>query len=376
MRRTLWTLFVVCLGCGADPMGQVPQGTDRSVNPGIPPVTEPSFTRDNPCVDDAPAAVDALEREGAPLAVWSGPSSTEGVMSWPRYTGTAENGFGLNNHVQSIVRLRAAPTVVVSGSNVADGIGELFVAELPSRTGQDRWGSNLAAGEPAPDDALALRIAVDADLWHAGGMSTLGNLLAVGIEGNGSVVDFYDVTDPMEPVRLDVRIERDQGSAAVALARLEDDRIVAIVRDGTTLDFYLSKSGDIEDGFETGFERWDNDGPGFDGINNLQNHHLLQQCDGRLFLLTANNSALVAPTFPGDDDVYLFEVLNVAGTPDLVPVLSKNLSCDGGSNCNFDAGSSAYVTDDRELLYYGVRHFRDVESSDTLLRMAEFAAAQ
>ena len=371
MQRAVWVVLAMCWGCGTGTGGD--QGS-RSLEPMLPPTEDPPiFQERNPCVADVQGAVESWEREGAALAAWAGPASDGGLMSWPRYTGTAQNGFGLNNHIQGVVRLRSAPAVVISGSNVVDDIGELFVASLPSRTGMSRWGSNLMNDTPAEPDQLELRFEVDAALWHAGGMSTLGNYLGVAIEGGGSVIDFYDMTDPLEPERLDARIERDIGSAAVALARLADDRIVALVRDGSTLDIYWTKTPSLDDGFAAESTSWHNDAD-LDGIGNMQNVHFVEQCDGRLFFLSANNTSVVAPTIPGDDNVYLFELLDPTGEPEVVPILAKNLSCIAGSNCNFDAGSSVYVTDDGELLYYGVRHFRDVEGSETILRLAEFAA--
>ena len=105
---------------------------------------------------------------------------------------------------------------------------------------------------------MVARVQLDDVVRHAGGLSTLGSILAVPIHGGSprvAKVLFYDLAEPESPRRLPVEITRPgRKASATALTRLPNGRyLVAVLAafDGLPLrvDFYLSRSTMLDDGF-------------------------------------------------------------------------------------------------------------------------------
>jgi len=101
---------------------------------------------------------------------------------------------------------------------------------------------------------VVARVAIDAGLWHAGGLATYGRVLAVPVYGGNPLagrVLFYDMSDPEHPVRMPVQIDRPGRKAyAVAVTRLANRHyLVAVLSDRDELarriDLYVSRAGDL-----------------------------------------------------------------------------------------------------------------------------------
>jgi len=209
----------------------------------------------NPKVDNVEASLLRLRSRGDFMAAWN-----NGHIPKPWYTSSIKNKFGFRNHFQGIQRLRDSNYLIISGSNPNQATPTLFIVRMASRREVGDWTSNVMIDKKPPGkDAIIKTIAIDSELWHAGGLGLLGNLLAVPLYGgkplHGKII-FYDVENPENPRKLDFEIDRPYRKAyEVALTKLSNGRFIAAVesgRDGLPrrLDFYLSKSRNILDGFQ------------------------------------------------------------------------------------------------------------------------------
>lgn len=200
-------------------------------------------------VVDLPGQFFGAAEIGERLAVWP-----KGLAQWPRYTDTADNQGGVDNHFQGFQRLGTPGYAVISGGDPHAPRSHLFVMRLASRGAAAMWGSNLLLGSlPPAEDGFVARIDLNPTLWHAGGMALLGDVLAVPIENSdagGSRVEFFGFRDPTRPTDLACGIARPGVKAgAVALTRMEDGRfLVGVWSDSELrppqqhLDFYMSTS--------------------------------------------------------------------------------------------------------------------------------------
>jgi hypothetical protein len=332
----------------------------------------------NACVPDINASLSRLKiARRANLA-----SKTNGKVPGRYYTQSVFANFGWENHFQGIQRLRNSEYLVVSGGILSKKLGHLFVVKLESRAGKTDYGSNLGGGlfKKIPSrDRIISRIDVgDKTRWHPGGMTQLGDILVVPVEDNNkthsSLILFFDFSDPENPKKLSVVIDRPHDEAGnVGMERLRDGRFLVSAHSGGVIDFYYSKSTRIEDGFEERKTRWEPP-QGIDVTG--QSGHLVRQCDGRLFFLSARNDGKFAPVLNGKDWLSLFEIRGVHGTPSDAPVVTDlgrtHFECKG--YCNFNAATGIYVGDDRRVRIYSAPHFRNL--AGTVFKLAEFSENQ
>ena len=274
-----------------------------------------------------------------------------GLIPKGRYHQSLTNFFGLHNHFQGIQRVPETDYLVVSGSNKASS--ELFVVKL---VGNGR----LAAHE------IVARVALDPVMWHAGGLSLEENILAVPLYGGsprrGRIV-FYDLNDPEHPHKLPVEIDRlGRKASAVALTRLPAGRYLAAVLsafDGLPrrLDFYLSATDRLEDGFAAPpVTRRASDVQARPGqertFSFFQNINFVRQADDRLYLVGFHNKFFYQSRIFGSDNADLYEVVFPPGTidapvprlvpPALIKAANRPLRCTDGY-CNLDAAAGLYV---------------------------------
>ena len=302
-------------------------------------------------IDDVEGAFARIQVVGAHLT-----ARTNGLIPEPRYRTSMRNWFGLLNHFQGIQRLPDRNYLILSGSNPRSSAAELFVVRLDGDTG----------------DVVA-RIGVDSAMWHAGGLSTIGRILAVPLHGASprhAKVVFYDVSDPEHPVRLPVEIDRPgRKASAVAITDLPNGRFLAAVLsayDGLPrrIDFYLSRSAVLEDGFLPGLVTWHvRDVTARVGqertFSHFQGLNFVRQTDGRLYLVGFHNSVASPAVLPGRDYADLYEVAFPAGTlegivpalarPDVIKTANRLLRCTGGY-CNMDAAAGLFVDAETQSL--------------------------
>ena len=298
-------------------------------------------------LDDVEAAFANLSNRSEALT-----ARMNGLIQSPAYRSSFGNGFGFSNHFQGIQR--AGRYLMLSGADAHGPAADLFVVRL----------DGTHAG------TLVAALTLDDQAWHAGGIAIHGTTLALPLYGTSAdddearpgLVRFYDVAEPERPVQLPVTIERPARKAiAVALTRLQNAHwLVAVLsgRDGQPrrLDFYLSRTADLESGFgtplswQTAFVRARNrQAPSF---SHFQNINFLPQADGRLYLVGFHNTFLNVTALPGRDYADLYEVIlpasvTRADTPSLdypavVKVANRRLRCEAGQ-CSFDAAAGAWI---------------------------------
>ncbi len=335
----------------------------------------------NPKVDNVEASLLRLRSRGDFMAAWN-----NGHIAKPWYTSSIKNKLGFRNHFQGIQRLRDSNYLIVSGSNPHQATPTLFIVKMASRREVGDWASNVMIDKKPPGkDAIIKTVAIDSKLWHVGGLGLLGNLLAIPLYGgkplHGKII-FYDVENPENPRKLDFEIDRPYRKAyEVALTKLSNGRFIAAVesgRDGLPrrLDFYLSKSRNILDGFQNKHLTWlisdvqarkEED----KNFGNFQSITFIQQSDGRLYLVGIHNTAPHLGILPGKDYADLYEVVfpekitrmqnPVLAEPIITKIANRQFSCKGGY-CNMDAASCLYIDSGGRMTIYSTAFWLDEET--------------
>lgn len=327
---------------------------------------------ENYTVDDVQAAFANINVRGDYLAAW-----VNDAVPSPWYGTNFKNWFGFRNHFQGIQRLQNQNYVVISGSNTHQPMANLLIIKVASQPPIGDWQSNVEKdGAPPPlEDGVTLNFEIDSVKWHAGGMSTLGDLLVIPIYGHSPLhgkIIFYDMRTPESPRKLAVEIDRPGRKAyAVAVARLLNGFYIAAVlsgRDGLKkrLDFYLSKTEQLKDGFQADPVIWTagkvEAANGQDkNFGDFQTINFIRQTDGRLFLAGFHNTAFNLRIIPGKDYADLFEIVLPPETtqssdaflklPRVVKVANRQFYCKDGY-CNMDAAGGIYVSPEGALSVY------------------------
>jgi hypothetical protein len=249
-----------------------------------------------------------------------------GIISGRKYTDTNLGSTQSRTHLQGMQRLGPPNDryVVFTGGDPDDHRSHLIVAHLGSRRDGGSCGSNLRfSRKPGDSDSIVRLYALHEKYWHAGGMSRLGDLLVLPLEDDGdgsSAVAFFDVTDPLdvrmlpEPCFIPRPPEVGRGGA-VALTRLPNGFYLAAMwsdcdQHPRRLDFYLSNSNDILEGFRPEFLSWTHDRllPAGCAPAAYQNINFVVQSDGELFLVGTENTSALSPYGDGEDHAELMHV--------------------------------------------------------------------
>ncbi len=329
-----------------------------------------------------------------------------------RYSTFHKKG-GLHNHFQGIGR--SGHHLFVTGSQPhGTARSDLFAFRLGSRTADPGpWGSNLMRSrDPSQNDRLVSYHSIDDTLWHAGSFALCGSTMIVPLEGSGagSRIAFIDVDDAEQPVRIHghdiVRAENKAGVCAattlpggrtlLAIWTDSDEPGAGGVAAGFHLDILVSDAAESIDRFtlagryepphDHGFHRQ------FQGLDFVWENGLAGE---RLFLIGFENVSPVQPhpTDPGENRAYLFKlalpeewlepspVPVPSLPPDFATFVSARVFDNDGDWFNMDAGASAYVDSNQQLIVYAVHHFltplRGKKTGDTLgFKCVEFRATE
>ena len=297
---------------------------------------------------DVEAAFARIQVQGEHLK-----ARTNGLIPSPRYRVSLRNWFGLLNHFQGVQSIPFSNYLIISGSNPRNGTADLFVARMV----------------PGEEGEIVRHIEVDSSMWHAGGLSVMNTILAVPLHQlspRQAKIVFFDVADPVNPQRLPVEIPRPGRKAgSVAVTDLPDGRLLVAVLsafDGLPrrLDFYLSRTSQLTDGFMPELATWRvsevRARPGQERtFAYFQSINFIRQADGRLFLAGFHNNVLTPSILPGRDYADLYEVVFPASSmnlspmtlavPDVIKIASRRLNCKDGF-CNLDAAAGLYVDPD------------------------------
>jgi hypothetical protein len=327
--------------------------------------------------------------------------TAEHVGSWdmnriphPAYTFQNVDGGETRTHFQGVQRLSGHPLLVVSGGDRKKKVSHLFLIQCTPRTTWGPMGSNLwSSPRPPSADRLRRIIALDQQRWHAGGISVLGDIIAVPLEGDGNAeVVFLDLSTTETPRWAQPATTipcATHAAGAVALTRTPGGRfLLAVWRDEIKaagektgrLDFFLSANAVASDQRSTAFEpAWQFLGawvypeqptgtmpekPHYQGIS-----FVWDRGTGQLFLIGTRNTDMTAPNNVGHDMADLFGVVPpVPGQAPALDFVTSSRFHGGDMFCNFAGGGGAFVSETGALALYGAFHFR----GDGIFRLSEF----
>jgi PKD repeat protein len=366
--------------------------------------SNPNVSEENRVVDDVVAAFDQLTFQGEWLGFHMGPAPD-----------TTPNALftDVTEHFQGIARsphTGIPPILYVTRSgnkNNPDYYGSLMVVQMNSRpqNGERLRSNRLSKADETVDTVppsmdRCIKNIPFSDYGHIGGIQMVGDILAVALEDKvdnpalpeGKVI-FYDCSNPTNPVKLSYEITSNHKIGVIGITKLPDGHFLLVMSwgDSKDLDFYRSnKESFFEDGFSFGwpvssisedylnyledFGYWEF------GFNSPQSLNFVNQKDGRVFLIGSRNSLDSAPILNGQDQMYLWEVLDFDENEEPTIVgwrgeVHKKLACAGvaGGNAdiqaNFKASGGVYISPSGELLYYSTSHWNN--GPDDTAKMAE-----
>ena len=271
--------------------------------------------------------------------------------------------------------------LVVDSGNDQTWQADLFIAEHPRKSPIDKdWRvvKSIVLND-SPDEK---------DLWHPAGVDMCGPYLAIPMEDwrikdylskelypgklihyeSRSKIIFLDMTDPLNPKRLNVTIERSAKKTrknpgdnnpsfmpAIGFTRLSDRHYLIYL--GGTGDIYISKTDNLNDGFN--YSGRINDVPS-------QNTNFLTIGDkGDLYLVATYNVKNTAPVISGDNRAtfYKFNYDPATKKGAATKIKDYNCNCGGGGvagigadfGCNFNAGANVTPTGGIIGIYHYVR---------------------
>ena len=307
----------------------------------------------------------------------------------------------LFHHWEGIARLMSRGGRYLAVSRATGGEDVMFVVvEMASRdTDGRRFRSNKITFNglskstvPPAGDTIILTVPRLPEFEHAGGMSTLGNYLAVPLERStlrnpqtgeivregASRVLFFDMADPTAPRKIDLEVDHTEfadAAGAILIARLANGRILfGIGRGGSkTIDFYVSNGSDLESSTFIPFYTWNEDErhsdlSGDDDYGDYQTLNVVTQCDGTLFMVGTHKNL-----GNGRDFADTWRLDNGDGNQvEITKVSAKHLICDnlGDNQCNLDAAAGVYLDPDGQIYVYSTEHDNDGPGGS--IKMEEF----
>lgn len=347
---------------------------------------------ENPSVSNVEDAFKKINTKGDYLAAWDNWNAHQYPKrryQWNRFSiSRGFKKFKESNkiHFQGIQRLRKRSYVLISGGDREVPISHLFVIRMGSRAEEGGWGSNRVNGnKPPKEDQLVTTVGADLDLWHVGGISLLGDIVAAPIYADNCKIVFYHFGDPEKPKKLNVEIDRKSEKAgAVTLTKVNDRYLTAVWQDNKKpyyFDFYLSKSNNIFDGFQDSVRiEGDDVRPKIGKNQKYQAVNFVNQVDGKLYLIAMHNTGPAAPyeevglsplrwiykrRYHPDNFADLYEVrLNLQEDADqaiagveIEKKDKKEFVC-RDKQANMDAASGVYIDSSCSMMIYSGFHFR------------------
>lgn len=310
-----------------------------------------SFPAWSGCLPDVEKSFAAIKEEVVPLSTW-----TNDVFKRGSYRQLLKTRFGLDNHIQGIVRVPGTTAFVLSGGDRYIREASLFFINF--RTEENAASAltkNFIGKNPkdaSPTDGFVLKLDIGStDYWHAGGISILDHILVVPVENpktKMSKIIFFDLSEPFLPRKIDTEIIRsDSTTGSVLVYKTAEEKIMVVGNVDGRMEFFEAKSQDIRDGFETKkILMTESRGQGTD---------VIQQCDGKLYLMDFNNTGKFAPIINGKDIVSLYKL---DPEKNLTTFVNKRHFVSKGY-CNFKAAGSHYITEDSQLILYGSSFYRN-----------------
>jgi hypothetical protein len=350
-------------------------------------------------VDADPTPVEDVERSfarlrdrGDHIAVWDG----DKIPPF-RYTGANVGPGRAVIHIQGVQRLQDGKHYVISGGDKLQDVSHLFVLRVGSAGTNTPFGSNVRESrEPPAEDQVVNILGLRNTHWHAGGISVVGDVLAVPVEagdraGPGGAepmarVLFVHLRDPLRPEifpdRTAIQCLTAKAGAA-ALTRLPNGHFLcAVWSDQGGIELYVSRNSDVFSGFAPA-QRWDcepwkyRDALGGRKAPRYQSINFVWQAGGsgdptpRLYLIGTGSTSAAAPSVSGADyaDLFLVELPDaILSVPPRAPVgkfpaptitrIAEQKFHAGGEFANMAAGGGVYVDPTGLMSVYGAYHWR------------------
>ncbi len=302
------------------------------------------------CLPDVEKSFTQIHEEVVPLSTW-----TNDVFKRGSYRQLLKTRFGLDNHIQGIVRVPGTTTFVLSGGDRYIKEASLFFINFQTEENATALKKNFEGNndkEASQTDGFYLKLDIGSkDYWHAGGLAVLENILIVPVENpktKMSKIIFFDLSDTQHPVKIDVEITRTNSTTgSVLVYRNSEEKIIVAGNVDGQMEFFESKSKDIRDGFDSQKVLTTKIlGQGTD---------IIQQCDGKLFIMDFNNTGKFTPIINGKDMVGLYHLDLEKNETSLIS--KRHFTAKG--YCNFKAAGSHYVTEDSKLILYGSSFYRN-----------------
>jgi len=297
------------------------------------------------------------------------------------------NDVSNSNHWQGVARLMSdsGRYLALTTGKHSSGGHILRIVKMGSRSDDGQaFGTNKNnKRKQAPPSNDKVVKTIDSSVWkHGGGIQSSGNLLAVPFDQaqsssttRKSDILLYDVANPENP-RLVKTIQRNKVAGTVGITQLAAGGWLMVVKSTSSkeLDFYtLDTSYNTVGNVKTWTDQaadnanwcWPGDsispvrrcGDAYQGLS------LINQCDGKLFMIGTHNGNSWG--LGGDGaDLYSLELDN--DSIKVEKIATKELTCKykcgwfcKNTECNMAAGGGAYVGKDGKLVIYGVEHDND-----------------
>lgn len=275
----------------------------------------------------------------------------------------------MNTHTQGIQRINGTNIFAVSGSRFWWSQGIIGFIRIGSRPQATIIGENAVGGIPDEDTAFH-RIVIDEYYFHAGGISLCGNIMAVSItkstwnipsENANAMIAFYRFdNDDIESIYEVSRILRPIGdktnSGAVGITRFPNGKfkdrflVVNIAWGSGPYDFYISRTTNIRDGFDTFFQRMNVP----DGHESAEGLEFLTQTNGDIYLATLQKgqSNLFKVNYSENDNSDEPIIDSIVWTSKKI----ANLEFTSGDHYYTKIGGfGLYTSPDGELVLYSIR---------------------
>jgi len=237
--------------------------------------------------------------------------------------------------------------LIVSGSNLIDMRSEIYTLkekDLETSTWKFKQETTLDTQ----------------GYWHAGGIQVAGKYLAIPLEASDfatfwhSKVVFYDISNPLDPIKIDVEIQRPGVSGgSVALTRLVDGHfLVAVWSDAgpegyqSKFDFYRSIDTTLEGGF-THIAAINKSDVAYQAIQFILDENAVP------YIIGTENDGMLGLAGTNHADLYQVVYSNNTVT-DVVTKGSKPQLC---SISNFGAGAGVSIPDCDTIEIISCSHF-------------------
>ena len=292
-------------------------------------------------------------------------------------------------HFQGIVRTQDGKHIIISGGDHRKKAAQLFICEVRTQGNSNRRELGVLPLLTKPVGKLMeIYFVDDKRFWHNGGISSFGNVLVLPLESDGflpkqkfdtkeSLIKFLDISNPKRPKDLQIDIKRPGTNAgAVSLVRLSTGYYLCSVwtdsdpDKGRTIDFYLSRSTNLRDGFLDVVKRYFYSKAHI-GINpKYQGIKLILQDNDELYMMGTENSWALSPIPPGAgknrarlykikyDLAHVTKKRFTSFNPslDIIRGTNHKVFNKGKERYNFNGGAGIYLTPSNSLALYATHH--------------------